>query len=96
MVHIAREDDMQTKPSAHLPGRPVLLEHLAERLGDSALLGNRVVFHYLDGKVDAEIYLPANQMQGKQADDLQTRCDKIASEDKLFRAIHIHRSHAQN
>ena len=96
MVHIDPEDDMQTKPNAHLPGRPVLLEHLAERLGDSALPGNRVVFHYLDGKVDAEIYLPANQMQGKQADDLQTRCDKIASEDKLFRAIHIHRSHAQN
>src|SRR3989338_3994935 len=90
MVHIDPEDDMQTKPNAHLPSRPVLLAHLAERLGDSSLAGNRVVFHYLDGKVDAEIYLPANQMQGKQADDLQTRCDKIASEDKLFRAIHVH------
>ncbi|MDO8466382.1 MAG: cation diffusion facilitator family transporter [Gallionella sp.] len=96
MVHIDPEDDVQTKPNAHLPSRPVLLAHLAERLGDSNLAGNRVVLHYLDGKVDAEIYLPADKMQGAQADDLQTRCNEIASDDKLFRAIHIHRSHAQN
>lgn len=96
MVHIDPEDDMQSKPNAHLPGRPVLMEHLAERLGDSVLLGNRVVFHYLDGKVDAEIYLPASQMQGNQADDLQMRCDEITNDNKLFRAIHIHRNHAQN
>ena len=96
MVHIDPEDDMQTKPNAHLPSRPVLLEHLAERLGDSAVADNRVVFHYLDGKVDVEIYLSTGQAQEKRADDLQGRCNEIASDDQLFRAIHIHRSHAQN
>ena len=96
MVHIDPEDDMQAKSNAHLPGRPALLAHLAERLGGASLAGNRVVFHYLDGRVDAEIYLPANQTPGQQAESLQTRCDEIVSDDKLFRAIHIHRSHAHN
>ena len=96
MVHIDPEDDMQERLNKHLPNRRALLAHLAELLGDSSLIDNRVIFHYLDGKVDAEIYLKANQTQAKQADDLQARCNEVASNDKLFRAIHIHRTHAQN
>jgi len=95
MVHIDPEDDMQAKPNTHLPGRPGLLAHLAERLGDASLQKNRVVFHYLDGKVDAEIYLRANQQRPEQADALQVRCDDLVRDDPLFRAIHVHRSHAQ-
>ena len=93
MVHIDPEDDLQAKPNAHLPSRPSLLAHLAERLGDASLSDNRVVFHYLDGKVDAEIYLDATSQQ--QADALQARCDKLVSDDEIFRAVRIH-SHAQN
>ncbi len=63
MVHIDPEDDLKAKPNAHLPSRPALLEHLAGRLGMPDLPDNRVVFHYLDGKVDAEIYLPADKIQ---------------------------------
>ena len=96
MVHIDPEDDMQAKSNAHLPGRPGLLAHLAERLGDASLASNRVVFHYLDGKVDAEIYLAAVRQQPEQADALQARCDELVHDDELFRAIHVHRSHAQN
>ncbi|MDD2913858.1 MAG: cation diffusion facilitator family transporter [Gallionella sp.] len=96
MVHIDPEDDMQAKSNSHLPGRPVLMEHLAERLGESNLTGNRVVFHYLDGKVDAEIYFPADQTSVLQAESLQTRCNEIANDDKLFRAIHVHCNHAHN
>ena len=57
MVHIDPEDDMQAKPNAHLPSRPELLAFLAEGLNIPNFPENRVVFHYLDGKVDAEIYL---------------------------------------
>ncbi|TAN74086.1 MAG: cation transporter [Gallionella sp.] len=95
MVHIDPEDDMHVKPNVHLPSRHGLLAHLAERLGDSSLTGNRVVLHYLDGKVDAEIYLSGQQQAG-QADALQARCDELVRDDALFRAIHVHRSHAQN
>jgi cation diffusion facilitator family transporter len=95
MVHIDPEDDIKAKPNAHLPSRPGLLEHLAERLKDPALPDSRVVFHYLDGKVDAEIYLPADQRVAGQADALQARCDELVRDDELFRVIHVHRSHAQ-
>ena len=93
MVHVDPEDDMQAKPNAHLPSRPGLLVHLAERLGDSDLLKQRVVFHYLDGKVDAEIYL--NHQSADRGDMLQARCNQLVQNDDLFRAIHIHCSHAQ-
>lgn len=96
MVHIDPEDDMQAKPNVHLPSRPNLLAHLAGRLGENDLYGYRVVFHYLDGKVDAEIYLSADQRSAAQADELQTGCNELVRDDEFFRAIHVHRSHAQN
>lgn len=96
MVHIDPEDDLQARSNAHLPGRYGLLAHLAERLGDPDLPGCRVVFHYLDGKVDAEIYLQASRHLAEQADALQARCDELVRGDELFRAIHVHRSHAQS
>ncbi|MBI5429789.1 MAG: cation transporter [Nitrosomonadales bacterium] len=96
MVHIDPEDDMQAKPNAHLPSRPVLLARLSERIGDFKLSDHRVVFHYLDGKVDAEIYLPANRQVAAQADALQASCDEWVHNDDIFRAVHVHRNHAQN
>lgn len=96
MVHIDPEDDRKVKPNAHLPNRSGLLEHLAAKLGDSSIKENRVIFHYLDGKIDAEIYLPSRQQFAEQADLLQARCDELVQNDELFRAIHVHRSHAQN
>ena len=95
MVHIDPEDDIQAKPSTHLPSRPALVAHLVRRLGDAALSGNRVVFHYLDGKVDAEIYLTDHQSV-ERAKTLQAHCDEVVREDELFRLIQIHSSHAQN
>lgn len=96
MVHIDPEDDMQTKSNAHLPGRDILLAHLEEILGDSSGLSNRVVLHYLDGKVDAEIYLQANRQDAVYADALQARLDEWVRDDAVFRTIHVYRGHAQN
>ena len=93
MVHVDPEDDLKAKPNAHLPSRPELLAHLAERLGDPALHNDRVVFHYLDGKVEAEIYLSSHGRAGR-AEELQTRCNDLVLQDELFRGIHVHRSHA--
>ncbi|MGA7595047.1 MAG: cation diffusion facilitator family transporter [Gallionella sp.] len=94
MVHVDPEDDMMAKPNVHLPSRPGLLAHLAERLGAAALTENRVVFHYLDGKVDAEIYLAGGQSP-EGADELQARCNEMFSADPIFRAIQVYLSHAQ-
>jgi hypothetical protein len=95
MVHIDPEDDMQAHHNVKLPGRPRLLTLLAERLGDASLLSNRVVFHYLEGRVDVELYLPAEQQTPDRAKTLQARCDDLVRDDSLFRAIHIHSNHAQ-
>lgn len=96
MVHIDPEDDLQHKPNAHLPGRYGLLKHLAERLDDPDLPDKRVVFHYLDGQVDTEIYLDARRHRAGEADALQARCDELVRGDELFRAIRVYRSYAQD
>ena len=94
MVHIDPEDDMQAAHGAKLPSRPRLQALLAERLGD-LLLNNRVVFHYLEGRVDVELYLPADQLPSEGVDALQARCNELVMDDPVFRAIHVHVNHAQ-
>ena len=95
LVHIDPEDDLQAKPNAHLPSRPVLLAHLAERLKELNLEDKRVVFHYLDGFVEAEIYLPSAQHSKEDILTLQKRCDEMVHNDTLFRSIHLHSVNAQ-
>ncbi len=93
MVHIDPEDDLQAKPNAQLPSRPELLAYLAKGLDIPNFPENRVVFHYLDGKVDAEIYLTDSELE---ASALQLRCDDLVREGEIFREIHVHCSRAQN
>jgi cation diffusion facilitator family transporter len=92
MVHIDPEDDMQAKPNAHLPNRLDLLRHLATKLDNPDLLNQRLVFHYLDGKVDAEIYLAGNH---QHAQALQEQCDELLKSDEIFRSILVLRYGAQ-
>ena len=94
MVHIDPEDDMQAGQHAKLPSRPRLLELLADKLGD-VLLDNHVVFHYLESRVDVELYLPSDQFSPEGARTLQARCNELVKDDPLFRAIHVHLNHAQ-
>ena len=88
MVHIDPEDDMKFKPNNHLPSREVLLEHLAGRLGDDLPLGKRTMLHYLDGKIDAELFLdPAIYRDTAKIEALQQRCAEITKDDHYFRTI---------
>jgi len=96
MVHIDPEDDLQAKPNVHLPSRPELLALLAERLGDFNLKDRRVVFHYLDGKIDAEIYVPADCHFAGQIEVLQSHCNELVRHDDFFRSIDVHHNHAHN
>lgn len=93
MVHIDPEDDMQAGHNAKLPSRPVLLEQLAEQLGKPVVQDNRVIFHYLDGQVDVELYLTAGELNEEQVKSLQARCDVLVNGSSLFRAIHVHSNH---
>lgn len=95
MVHIDPEDDRQSKPNAHLPDREGLLDRLAGQLGESSIGERRVTFHYLGGKVEAEIHLPPD-WQGEQADALQRHCDELTRNDEVFRSIRVSCDCAQN
>jgi len=96
MVHIDPEDDSESRPNARLPSREVLLEHLAVRLGGALPLGSRTTLHYLDGKIDADLFLDAATYQdSSRIEALQQLCIKITANDPYLRAIHLHRSHAQ-
>ncbi len=93
MVHIDPEDDMQVKPNAHLPNRLGLLERLTAQLENPALLNQRVVFHYLDDKVDAEIYFSGPYSAQLS---LQQRCDTVFKNDPVFRSVLVLCGGAQN
>ncbi len=88
MVHIDPEDDRQAKPNAHLPNRLSLIQHLSTGLSREDLERHRLVFHYLDGKVDAEIYLNGSQ---QEAESLQQQCVELLKTDKIFRSILVMR-----
>jgi cation diffusion facilitator family transporter len=92
MVHIDPEDDMQGGQNAKLPGRPVLLTKLAEVLNKPGVLNNRVVFHYLEGRIDVELYLSAECQSDAAA--LQVYCNEQVRNDLLFRTIQVYRTYA--
>ncbi|OGV76949.1 MAG: cation diffusion facilitator family transporter [Methylotenera sp. RIFCSPLOWO2_02_FULL_45_14] len=58
LVHVDPEDDLEHDSNAlKMPGREGLLMHLAPLLNDLPE-PQRVIFHYIAGKVEAEVYLP--------------------------------------
>lgn len=60
MVHIDSEDDEKLKPSLNLPGRSHVVKKLEECWTEIPLASKieRIVLHYLDGKLDVELCLP--------------------------------------
>jgi cation diffusion facilitator family transporter len=86
MVHIDPEDDAHSRPNSHLPQRHLLVAHLLSRLGESFPVSTRIVLHYLNGKIEAEILLdnPAD------FSDLQHKCSALVADDPYFRTISLH------
>jgi cation diffusion facilitator family transporter len=96
MVHIDPEDDLLAKSNAHLPDRKELLSHLGQRLGDTMPFRYRAVLHYLDGHVDAELFLePELAWSDEQIRRLRARCAEVAADDPFFRSIQLHSTYAQ-
>lgn len=94
MVHIDPEDDLQAKPNAHLPDREAALAHLSKKLDTQLPL--RTVLHYLDGKIDAELFIDAGAYPDSGAiDRMQTQCNEITADDPYFRSVRIHQTSAQ-
>lgn len=95
MVHIDPEDDLLAKSNAHLPGRDELLRHLELRLGKVLPADYRAVLHYLDGHVDAELFLDAAlASSAEKSRPLRAKCAEVAADDPYFRSIQLHHTHA--
>lgn len=62
-VHVDPEDDLgQESYAPRMPGRETLLMHLALVLAGLPE-PERVIFHYMAGKVEAEVFLPHNFLE---------------------------------
>lgn len=58
LVHVDTEEDEATAAGRALPGREVLVAELGEILGGHVPQAAPAVFHYVGGRVEAEVYLP--------------------------------------
>jgi hypothetical protein len=91
MVHIDPEDDAVAKPNIHLPSRERLLDHLKARLNEAALPITHSILHYLDGKVDVELFIDERYCQDHPKNTaLLNKCSEITQHDEYFRSIQLH------
>jgi len=60
LIHIDPEDDTSERPSSNLPGRDEVMQMLESCWESVQLAGRveRVNLHYLEGKIDVEVFLP--------------------------------------
>lgn len=96
LVHIDPEEDMVPAPAEQLPGRAELLAQLAPLLGDLPP-PQKVVFHYLGGRVEAELFF--DHAFFSAADSLPEAEKRLAERLRghpCFRAISLHCSAAPN
>ncbi len=89
MVHVDPEDDFYSKPSTHLPERAHFVDLIRKKLG---IEPDRIVLHYLDGMVDAEIFLTPGQKEDETA---EKKVKVLLGEDPHFRSIRMHGSGAK-
>jgi len=90
MVHVDPEDDSIAKPALVLPDRDTLLAHLAQELNISPEEADKVIFHYLEGKVDAEIFLSAAYADPARMAALRVAMGAVMENNSYFRTIHLH------
>ncbi len=92
-VHIDPEDDNQFPPVFDLPLRTEALARMASRWSaiPEANERERVVLHYLGGRIDIEVHFPIATClrAGADANDLRTRLAGALQEDPAFGHVQI-------
>lgn len=93
-VHIDPEDDAIRRPTMDLPLRPEALRRLDALWTDipEAKHRKRVLLHYLDGKIEADVYLPLGDCRGPEADPdaLRERLKRAVAPDPDFKRINVY------
>jgi len=90
LVHIDPEPDLEPKGDQLMPNRDALLVHLAPFIADLPP-PERILLHYLDGRVDAEVFLTACILPGGTA--IQSAEQHIAERlqgHPYFRSVSLH------
>lgn len=91
LVHIDPEDDSAMVLNLHLPPRAVLLRHLEDCLGVALPAPQQVLLHYLQGRVEADIWLPLDFYSDVlKVAVLKKRIADTLSGDAYFSAIRLH------
>lgn len=90
LVHVDPEDDAEHDDKAlRMPGRKELLEELAPLL-TSLPKPERVVFHYVGGKVEAEVFLPHHFFEhGKALVNAETQVAGKLANHPYFSAVSL-------
>ena len=88
LVHVDPEDDLEHDENAErMPERESLLIHLAPLL-DGLPEPKKVVFHYIGGKVEAEVYLPHDFFDnGTALAKAEADVAKRLTDNQYFRSI---------
>lgn len=93
LVHIDPEDDLKAKPSVHLPSRPELIGQLQASLQETLPLPERIVLHYLDGHVEAELYLPEDFWnQAERVAQLRDQLNLLLQNNDIFSVVRLHQA----
>jgi cation diffusion facilitator family transporter len=93
-VHIDPEDDQQATPCAGLPLRTAALARLAQ-LWHGEIAGRqpeRTVLHYLNGRIDVEVYFPLEMCGGdaRRAERFVSRLRSAARADPAFNHVSVY------
>jgi hypothetical protein len=87
MVHVDPEDDEKMKPSLGLPGRSEIMKKLQECWTGVPMARkiDRVVLHYLDGKLDVELCFPsgASPVDQTAKEELEALCQAACQVDEV-------------
>ena len=91
LVHVDAEEDLLPELRAsELPGRDILLPHLARLMGGDFQPADKTLFHYLGRRVEAEVFLPAEVcFDAQRIAELETRLTKALADDPYFSAISL-------
>lgn len=93
MVHIDPEDDMDATPCCGLPSRAHILNDLRASWRDipEAADTRKVVLHYLDGKVEAEVALSLDAVRAdtRAARELAERLRETAMNNDYIRSVRV-------
>ena len=94
LVHIDVEDDFSVMTASpltnNLPTREILEQHLQGLMGDDAPVPERIVLHFLDGKVEAELFFAPGDAAPDGLALLGKRLSVMLKADTLFSAINLH------